>query len=68
MASSRAFVSEGGGGECDSPCCERDLERPSATAEDIECDFVPFAWAVVGESGCSSSSTSSGSVPWAAGF
>lgn len=36
-------MSEGGGGEGDSPCCERDLERPSATAEDIECDFIPFA-------------------------
>jgi hypothetical protein len=67
MASRRAFVSEGGGGDGESPCCERDRERPNATAEDMECDLVPFAWAVVGESGCSSSSTSSGSVACAAG-
>lgn len=61
IASSRAPASDGGGGEADIPCCERDLDRPRATAEDIECDFVPLACAVLGDSGRSSSSTSSGS-------
>ena len=66
IASSRALVSDPGGGEGDSPCCERDLERPRATAEDMECGLLPFACAVVGEIGCSSS-TSSRSVNCIAG-
>jgi hypothetical protein len=61
-ASSRALVSDGGGGEGagDRPCCDRDLESPSATAEDMLCCWVPLV-RKVGESGCSSSSTSSAS-------
>ena len=58
MASKRALVSDGGGGEGERPCCDRDRDRPRATAEDIECGATPFAWAVVGESGWSSSTSS----------
>jgi hypothetical protein len=60
-ASSRALLSEGGGGEADTPCCDRDLDRPSATADDMLWCCVPFVCNVVGESGCSWSSTSSAS-------
>jgi hypothetical protein len=68
-ASNRALLSEGGGGEADSPCCDRDLERPSATADDMLWCCVPLVCAVVGESGRSWSSTSSasGSFDCAAG-
>lgn len=63
MASSRALLSDGGGGveDGDSPCCDRDRERPSATAEDMLRCCVPFACATLGDSGRSSSSTSSAS-------
>lgn len=60
IASRRALASDGGGGDGDRPCCDRDRDKPRATAEDMECDVAPFAGAVVGESG-GSSSTSSGS-------
>ncbi|KAF1921988.1 hypothetical protein BDU57DRAFT_511098 [Ampelomyces quisqualis] len=60
-ASSRALVSDGGGGDGDNPCCDRDLERPSATADDMLWCCVPLVCVVVGESGCTSSSTSSAS-------
>lgn len=67
IASRRALASDGGGGEGESPCCDRDRASPRATAEDMECGAAPFACAVVGESGCSSS-TSSGSCDWTFSF
>ncbi|KAH7094324.1 hypothetical protein FB567DRAFT_1464 [Paraphoma chrysanthemicola] len=70
ITSNRALASDGGGvDDGERPCCERDLASPSATAEDMLWCWAPLAWAVVGESGCSSSSTSSasGSVDCAAG-
>jgi hypothetical protein len=66
IASRRALVSAGGGGECERPCCDRDRDSPRATAEEMERDAVPFVCAVVGESGGSSST--SPSCDWTAGF
>jgi hypothetical protein len=59
-ASSLELVSGGGEGEGVKPPCDLDLASPRATAEDIECKFVPFACRE-GDNGLSSSSTSSGS-------
>jgi hypothetical protein len=59
IASRRALVSDGGGGEGERPCCDRDRDSPRATAEEMECDVAPFACAVVGESGGSSSTSPS---------
>lgn len=70
ITSRRAFVSEPGGGDADIPCCERERDIPSATAEAMLWWCVPFVCMIEGESGRSSSSTSSasGSVDCAAGF
>jgi hypothetical protein len=69
IESSRALVSDGGGGEWESPCCERERDSPSAIAEEMLWCGVPFVWNVGESGGCSSSTSSaSGAVDCAAGF